>query len=144
MTERAKPTQRWSAMALLTVVLVAGCEKPDDQATVAPPAAAPPATAAQQSTLNAADCDRLADPAPTDNSAAGRATAISQGMAARQACKRAANAGSAPNQANADLARIRAIKEQEVAEKDATKISEAEWKERMRKGANAPLRELKY
>lgn len=139
MTTQGKPMSHWSAVALFTAVLIAGCGKPDDQAP-----AAPPTTAAQQPTLNAEDCERLADPAPVDNSAADRATAISQGVAARQACKRAANAAGAPNQANADLARIREINEQEVAEKGARKISEDEWKRRLRAAREAPLKELKY
>jgi len=98
---------------------------------------------AQQAPVSAADCDKLPDPKPNDDSAAGRATAVSEGMAARAACKKAA-AVDPQAKANADLARIREIKEKEQADQAARRISEREWGQRINESSGKPIKDYKY
>jgi hypothetical protein len=92
--------------------------------------------------LTAADCDKLPDPKPADDSAAGRATAVSQGVAARAACKK--EVAARQDKPNADLARIREIKEKEEAERTAAKQTDEQFKRGLKEGGSQPLRELKY
>lgn len=92
--------------------------------------------------LNLADCDKLPNPKPVDDSAVSKATAVSQGVAAREACKQAFT--EKQDKSNADLARIREIKEAEEAERQRTKVTEEEWRQSVKKGAQAPLKEYKY
>jgi hypothetical protein len=74
-------------------------------------------------------------PKPVDDSAAGRAAA-------------AISASSAPltttDKANADLAKIREIKEKEQADNQASKKRGDSISSDMVKGASKPLRDLKY
>jgi hypothetical protein len=125
--------------------VLTACGKHDEQAAPAAASAsasASPTTNAHQTTTTAADCDKLPDPKPADESAAGRATAVSQGIAARAACKK--GVANQQNTANADLARIREIKEKEEAEHNAAKQSEEEWKRAARGSSKTPLKEFKY
>lgn len=115
---------------------LAACGKQEPAApTAVEPAKAP-------ASLSAADCDKLPDPKPHDDSATGKATAVSEGIAAREACNRAVN--SQQDKANADLARIRAIKEKEEAERNARKVSEEEWKRGIKDGSKQPIKEYKF
>lgn len=118
-------------------LLLAACGK---QEQPAPPAVEPANAAAAP--LSAAECEKLPDPKPRDDSAAGKATAVSEGMAARDACKRALS--SQQDKTNADLARIREIKEKEEAERKAKKVSEDEWKRGIKDGSKQPVKEYKY
>lgn len=117
-------------------ILLSGCTKEDPSASA--PAASSPQPASPQS---AADCDKLPDPISSDVSAAGRAAAVSQGAAARDACKRQFGA---LDKGNADLARIRQIKEIEQAEREARKTSEEKWRQDVKRGGNAPLKQYTY
>jgi hypothetical protein len=81
-------------------------------------------------------CTKTDDaPKPVDDSAAGRAAA-------------AISASSAPlnatDKANADLAKIRDIKEKEQADNHASKRRGDSISSDMVKGASKPLRDLKY
>lgn len=137
MSRHAYTTKGSLIVAFLLVL--AACGKQDEPA--APPTASASAPAFPAGNANSlADCDKLPDPKPRDDSAAGRATAVSEGVAARAACKKAA----ANPQANADLARIREIKEKEQADLAARKVSEEEWKRGVKEGSSQPIRELKY
>lgn len=126
----------WGATIVALSLALASCGKQEQAApiTVEPTKAAAPPTAA--------DCDKLPDPKPHDDSAAGKATAVSEGVAARDACKRAVS--TQQDKANADLARIRAIKEKEEAERSARKVSEGEWKRGVKDGSKQPIKEYKY
>lgn len=94
--------------------------------------------------ITAADCDKLPDPRPLDESAAGKARALMEGQNARELCKKTINAQQANDQSNADLARIRAIKEKEEAEREASRMSAKEASDALKKGSAEPLRELKF
>jgi hypothetical protein len=125
--------------------VLTACGKHDEQAAPAAASAsasASPTTNAHQTTTTAADCDKLPDPKPADESAAGRATAVSQGIAARAACKKAV--ANQQNTANADLARIREIKEKEQADQASREKSSKEWFGNVKKAGQAPLKEFKY
>lgn len=79
-------------------------------------------------------CSKPADSIkPVDESAAGKAAAI-----AASAAK-----GSTNEKANADLARIREIKEAEEARSKDGDASLKKFTDDMRKGAAAPIRQLK-
>jgi hypothetical protein len=121
-------TTKAALIAALTLALAA-CGKQEEL-----PAAQSPDKAA----LTVAECDKLPDPKPADDSAAGKATAVSQGVAAREACKKTAAKGSD------DLARIREIMEKQEAERTAVKKSEEEWKRGINESAGKPLKEYKY
>lgn len=130
-------TTKAALLVGLTLALAA-CGKQEDQ-----PAASPAfRTGNGEKVRTAADCDKLPDPKPADESAAGRATAVSQGVAARAACKK--EVAAQQDKPNADLARIREIKEKEEAERVGRKVSEEEWKRGIREGASRPLKEYKY
>lgn len=116
-----------AVLAVAAVVSLAGCGKSDEQ------------TLSKGAPIN---CNALADPRPADESAAARAAATAQGMAAREACRKPPS--SAQDKANADLARIREIKEKEQKELNDKKISEKEWGKQLNKGANTPIKEYKY
>ena len=122
-------------LVLVLMLSMAACSKKEDKMA---PAAIPTGNAAK--VLSAADCDKLPDPAPRDGSAAARATAISEGVAARMACKKAASESHDPQ----DLARIRAIQEQQEADRQASKKSEADFRQGLKEGAAKPIQELKY
>lgn len=132
--------QRKNAAGLMAAcaLALAACSKQPDTPT------APAAQTAQPGAFTAADCDRLSDPKALDDSAAGKATAVSQGMAAREACKKTATAQQDKDKPNADLARIREIKEREEAQRNAAKVSEEEFKRGFKEGAKQPLRDFKY
>ena len=133
-----------TALLLGLALALAACGKQDDQATASPAAAASSAFPAGNSdnVRTAADCDRLPDPTTPDDSAAGRATAVSQGVAARAACKKAVAAQQ--DKPNADLARIREIKEKEQADLADRNISEKEFGKRFKEAGSQPIREYKY
>jgi hypothetical protein len=83
-----------------------------------------------------AACSKPAEPVKSvDDSAAGRAAAALAASAA---------AGSSTDKANADLAKIREINEQEAREREAAKKSGDAISAAMAKGAAKPLRDLKY
>lgn len=137
-------TTKAALLVALTLALAA-CGKQDEQPAASTPAAAsapafPTGNGDKQMTL--AECDKLPDPKPADESAAGRAAAVGQGQAARAACKK--EVAAQQDKPNADLARIREIKESEQAERDARKVSEAEWKRGVKEGAKQPIKEYKY
>ena len=89
-----------------------------------------------------ADCDKLPNPKPTDDSATGRAGAVSQGLAIRAACKKEVMAQL--DKPNADLARLREIKEKEQADQNAHELSDKEFSDAIKKGGKAPIKEYKY
>jgi len=131
-----------AALLIALTLALAACGKQD-----APPsgAAAPAASAASipmgnGKSLTVADCDKLPDPKPADDSAAGRAAAVGQGQAARAACKKEV----AAQQPNADLARIREIKEHEEADRVGRKKSEEEWRQGVKDGSKQPLKKYSY
>ena len=131
--------QRTISAAFLVVLALSlgACSKQDDQAagTAFP-------TGNGDKPLTLAQCDAIPDPKPADDSAAGRSTAVSLGLSARSACRKAVSMQA--DKPNADLARIREIKEKEEAERTSSKISEEEWKRRIKEGSSAPLKEYKY
>lgn len=90
--------------------------------------------------VTAADCSKLPDPKPADDSAAGRARAVSDGTAARAACMK----GTGRDTAAADLARIREIKESELADQTSAKQSEGEFRKGIKEGGARPVRNFKY
>lgn len=134
----AQPVHTTIKAALLVafVLALAACGKQEE-----PPTATPFPTG-NDKVLTVAECEKLPDPKPRDDSAAGRATAVSEGVAARAACKKTAEA--AQDKPNADLARIREIKEKEQAEQAARKVTEAEWKKGIKEGGAKPVKEYKY
>lgn len=123
------------ALIVALSLVMAACGKQEPAATSLPAGngAAP---------LTVADCDKLPDPKPTDDSPTGKATAVSLGIAARRDCKKVIERQQSA--ANADLTRIREIKEREEAERTSRKISEEEWKRRVKEGGKAPVKEYKY
>ena len=123
-------------MLIALALMLGACSKPEE------PTSTPAPDATTAAPLSAADCDRMPDPAPTDDSAAGRSTAVSRGVAARTACKRAASAP--PGQTNADVARMREIMEKQEAERKGQKISDEEWARRVKEAGKAPVKEYKY
>lgn len=127
---------------LIAVALaLAACTKQDDQSGTAGATAASTAfPAGNEKAMTAADCDKLPDPRPADDSAAGRAVAVGQGQAARAACRK----GVAARQTNADLARIREIKENEEADRLDRKKSEVEWRRGVKEGAKKPIKQYTY
>jgi len=127
-------TTKGALIVALSLVLAA-CGKQDQPA-------APFPTGNGQSPMSATDCDKLPDPKPADDSAAGRATAVSQGAAARAACKKEVAAHQ--DKPSADIARMREIMEKQEAERGARKISEKEWGRRLNEGASKPIKEYKY
>lgn len=133
-----------AALLLGLALALVACGKQDSPATASAAAASSSAFPAGNgdTVLTAADCDRLPDPKASDDSAAGRATAVSQGVAARAACKKAAAAQQ--DKPNADLARIREIKEKEQADLADRKISDKEYGKRFVEGGSQPIREFKY
>jgi len=132
-------TTKAALLVALTLALAA-CGKQDEQ----PDAASAPAfpTGNDDKAMTLADCDKLSDPKPADDSAAGRAAAVGQGQATRAACKKEVTAQQ--DKPNADLTRIREIKEKEQADQANRKISEQEWGKRLNEGANKPIKEYKY
>lgn len=127
---------RKAAVIVTFGLALTACTKPEEPATPAIPAGN------AQAPMSAADCDRLVDPTPSDDSPTGKATAVSQGMAARAACKRAA---SAPHgQSNEDLARMRQIMEKQEAERNGRKISDEEWARRVKEAGKKPPKEYHY
>ena len=124
--------QTAAALYVVGAVLVSACTKEEP---VVPSVV--PSVGAQTT----ADCDKVPDPKSLDESAAGRATAVSQGVAARAACKREL---SSANKGNADLRRIREIQEKEQADRDSRKVSEEQWRRDMKRGASAPLKQYSY
>jgi predicted outer membrane protein len=83
-----------------------------------------------------AGCTKTEDtPKPVDDSAAGRAAAV--------AASAVSSSKSDTEKANADLARIREIKEAEEARNKTANKSTEDFAAGMRKGAAAPVREFK-
>lgn len=130
------------ALLIAVALALAACTKQDDQSGTAGPTAASTALPAgnEKKAMTAADCDKLPDPRPADDSAAGRAVAVGQGQAARAACRK----GVAARQTNADLARIREIKENEEADRLDQKKSEVEWRRGVKEGAKKPIKQYTY
>lgn len=134
-----------AAMLILLLLVLAACGKQEDEGVA--PASVPvsmphlPAPVVEQA-MTPADCDKLPDPKPESDSAASRAAAVSQGMAARAACKKYVAAQDF--KANDDLARIRAIKEKEQADLADRKVSEEEWAARVKEGGSKPVRQFSY
>ncbi|RRS01168.1 hypothetical protein EIP75_21575 [Aquabacterium soli] len=126
-------TIKGCALLAMSLVLVA-CGKQDQ-----PDAKAFP-TGNAGSVITAADCDKLEDPKPADESAAGRAKAVSAGQAARSACKKGAAQGTGAD----DLARIREIKEAELADQTSAKQAEGEFRKGIKEGGARPVRDFKY
>lgn len=131
----AQLAQTTKAALLVAALVLAACGKQEE-----PPAITQYPTENYMG-LTVAECEKLPDPKPHDDSAAGRATAVSQGAASRAACKKTAEAADKPN---ADLARIREIKEKEQADQAARKVTEAEWKKGIKEGGAKPVKEYKY
>lgn len=132
-------------LLIALTVLLSACDKAEEKQVAAIAASAakeafPVGNASATPTLG--DCEKIPNPKPTDDSAASQATAVSQGTAARAACKKAALASM--DKPNADLARIREIKEKEQADEASRKISEKEWGKRLNEGAGKPIKDYKY
>lgn len=137
-------TTKVGLMLAFTLALAA-CGKPDRQSGASTlGAASAPAfpTGNRDKVMTLADCDKLPDPKPADDSAAGRAAAVGQGHAARAACKKEVVAQQ--DKANGDLARIRELQEKEAADRANRKHSEQEWGKRLNEAANTPIKEYKY
>lgn len=137
-------TTKAALLVALTVALTA-CSKQDEQPAASTPAAASaPAfpTGNGDKVMTLADCDKLPDPKPADDSAAGRAAAVGQGQSARAACKKEVTAQQ--DKPNADLARVREIKEKEEAERNRRAQSDEAWNQRVKEAAKAPIKEYKY
>ena len=131
-----------SALLIALALALAACGKQDEQPAASTPAAAsapafPTGNGTQAMTLE--DCDKLPDPKPADDSAAGRAAAVGQGQSARAACKKEVAA-----RPNADLARIREIKENEEADRLQRQKSEAEWRQGVKEGSKKPIKQYTY
>jgi hypothetical protein len=125
--------------------VIAGCTNKDQQPPAAPATPAPSLAfpvGSGDRLLSVADCDKLPDPKPADDSAAGRATAVSQGVAARAACKKEVSMWQAVP--SSDVTRIREIREKEQADQSARKVSEKEWGKRINEGSGKPIKEYKY
>jgi hypothetical protein len=135
-----------SALIVALSLVLAACGKQDEQPTAASASqlASAPAFPAGNSDkpLTLAQCEKLPDPKPAHDSAAGRATAVSQGVAARAACKK--EVAAQQDKPNADLARIRAIKEKEQADEASREVSNKEWFRGLKEGAGKPIRDYKY
>ena len=135
-----------TALLVALMFALAGCVRqeglPEETSPAAAASSSPFPTGNGATTLTLADCDKLPDPKSLDDSAAGRATAVSLGVAARAACKKELVSQQA--NPNADLARIREIKEKEQADQADRKISEKEWGSRIKEGGSKPVREFKY
>lgn len=126
---------RGSLIAVLALALAA-CNKQEDSAP------APVGGAATSPPLAAAECDLVPDPAPVDGTPTGKSTAVSRGIAARAACKKAASASQASS--NTDVLRIREMMEKREAERAESKASGEEWSRRMKEGGKAPLEKVPY
>lgn len=135
-----------AALLVALMLGLAACDKQSEQPgsdSTSGAASAPSFPTGNGTTaLTLADCDKLPDPKSADDSAAGRATAFSLGVAARAACKKEVTAQQ--EKPNADLARIREIKEKEQADLAGRKVSEKEWGRRINEGSGKPLKEYKY
>ena len=126
-----------TASVVTISLMLAACSKKEES-----PVPTDPTETAHTVPRNEADCDNLPNPKPLDDSAAGRSRAVSEGMAARDICKKAMT--NQKETSHADLARIREIKEKEQADRSASKQSEEEWKKGMKEGGSRPLQGLKY
>lgn len=122
---------RGAAIVALSLALVA-CGK---QEQPAPTPAEPTKVAAP---LSAVECDKLPDPPPADDSAAGRANAVSAGIAARNECKKAGAAK--PD----DLAKMRQLMEKEAADREAAEKRLKSNSEAIKEGGARPIRDLKF
>ena len=135
-----------AALLVALTFALAGCGKqeglPAETSSAGTASSSPFPTGNGVKALTLADCDTLPDPRSADDSAAGRATAVSLGAAARAACKK--ELVTQQEKPNADLARIREIKEKEQADQADRKISEKEWGKRINEGSGKPLKEYKY
>lgn len=120
---------------LVALPLVLGaCDKPDQSGAEVFP------TGNAESALTAADCEKLPDPKPVDDSAAGRARAVSEGAAARASCRKSVN----QDTASADLQRIREIKEAERADQASAMQSDGEFRKGIKEGGARPVRDFKF
>ena len=122
---------RGAAIVALSLALAA-CGKQE------PPAPTPVEPTKPAAPLSAAECEKLPDPPPADDSAAGRANAVSAGIAARSECKKAAVA-----QQN-DLAKMRQLMEKEAADREAAEKRSKSSSEAMKEGGARPIRDLKF
>ncbi len=131
--DRVQSSESIKAFCLIAVTLMlAACGKQSEPSFS-------PATPTAAST---SECDKLLDPKPRDESAASKAAAVSEGIAVRAACNKTAAAQL--DKPNADLARIREIKEKEQADLAAKKVSNEEYSRQIKEGSAAPLRDYKY
>ena len=129
------------ALLMALTLALAACGKQDTPSGAAASASAASfPTGNGDKSLTFAGSDKLPEPKPADDSAAGRAAAVGLGQAARAACKKDLVA----QQPNADLARIREIKEHEEADRLGHKKSEEEWKQGVKDGAAQPLKKYSY
>jgi predicted small lipoprotein YifL len=129
---QAHITRGATVVALLLALAACGKQEPVPPA----PTAVEPTKAVAP--LTAAECEKLPDPAPANDSAAGRANAVSAGIAARNECKKAAT------QSQGDLAKMRQLMEKEAAEREAAKKRSKSMDDAMKEGGARPIRDLKY
>ncbi len=135
-------TLHTKATLLIAISLAVGACSKQEETPPATPANAASAPVSPNA-MTAADCDKLPDPARSDDSAAGRAAAVSQGQALRRSCKKTVEQAQ-ETKPNADLARIREIKEKEQSDQSAREKSNKEWFGNLSKGAKQPVKEYKY
>jgi hypothetical protein len=134
-----------AALLVAVTLALSACGKQDEQP------APPTSTAASGPTfptgngdkpMTLADCDKLSNPKTADDSAAGLATAAAQGLKARADCKK--EVAAQQDKPNADLARIREIKEGEEAERRRSAKSDEEFFKRIKEASKAPLRKFDF
>lgn len=129
-----KQAIKFTLVAAAMTVLLAGCGKTEDAGPKPSPS------------VDASECDKLPDPKPKGEGAAAAGAAAAEGIAARDACKKALAdlSSSEISDPNKDLARLR-----ELAEKDDARNMSAEERRKKSaegfvKGASEPLIEFKY
>jgi hypothetical protein len=129
----SKDTLIKSAVALALGFALIGCaEKPEEGANTQAEAMA--------------TCEGLKDPQPKDDSAAARGVAAAEGIAARNACKKAVlgQADKEVSDPNKDLARLRELAEKQDAEKSANTLKSDGNAKAFSEGMKAPRKEYKY
>lgn len=134
-----------AALLVAVTFALSACGKQDEQSAAPTPAATsapafPTGNGDKQMTL--ADCDKLPNPKTADDSAAGLATAAAQGLKARSDCKK--EVAARQDKPNADLARIREIKEGEEAERRRSAKSDEEYFKRIKEAGKTPLKQFDF
>ena len=130
-----------TASVVTISLMLAACSKKEES-----PVPTDPTETAHTVPRNEADCDNLPNPKPLDDSAAGRSRAVSEGMAARDICKKA-NASQQKKKksdSDSDISRIREIKEKEENQREKTDKRNSQSGEAAAEGARRPIRELNY